>query len=229
MKILIHSSDEVLLRDLATILRVDQHVIEESTDAESAANWLADFPFDVAVIDCGLQIALPREIAGIGDRPPVLALTSNDEHPHALAILLDSGADDAIGKPFDCEELRARLRALQRRDVGARQSLLVAGVLSWDPRARTARCGDQVLNLTAKEADTFAAMVARPGTCLTKEMFLNQLYGGRDEPEAKIIDVFMCKLRKKIAAANGGDPVIRTVWGRGYMAPATAEAERRAA
>ena len=130
---------------------------------------------------------------------------------------LGFGADDYMTKPFHKDELIARIHAIVRRSQGQAVSVVQSGDLAINLNHKTVEvCGAQV-NLTAKEYQILEILCLRKGTTLTKEMFLNQLYGGRDEPVIKIIDVFICKLRKKLAHACGGANYIETVWGRGYV------------
>ena len=130
---------------------------------------------------------------------------------------LGFGADDYLTKPFDKRELVARIQAIVRRSKGHSESIIRTGKIAVNLDARTVEVEGQPLHLTGKEYGILELLSLRKGTTLTKEMFLNHLYGGMDEPELKIIDVFVCKLRKKLANATGGDNYIETVWGRGYM------------
>src|SRR5690606_12340460 len=130
---------------------------------------------------------------------------------------LGVGADDYLTKPFDKRELVARIQAIVRRSKGHSDSVITTGKLTVNLDTRTVEVDGQPLHLTGKEYGILELLSLRKGTTLTKEMFLNHLYGGMDEPELKIIDVFVCKLRKKLATATGGDNYIETVWGRGYV------------
>ena len=129
----------------------------------------------------------------------------------------DEGGDDYLTKPFDKAELIARIHAIVRRSKGHSESVIRTGKLIVNLDTRTVEVNQQPLHLTGKEYGILELLSLRKGTTLTKEMFLNHLYGGMDEPELKIIDVFICKLRKKLSAATDGENYIETVWGRGYV------------
>ena len=126
-------------------------------------------------------------------------------------------ADDYITMPFHNDELVARIHAIVRRSNCHAQSVINTGNLTVNLDAKTVEVGGQRVHLTGKEYQMLELLSLRKGTTLTKEMFLNHLYGGMDEPELKIIDVFICKLRKKLDSASGGENYIETVWGRGYV------------
>jgi DNA-binding winged helix-turn-helix (wHTH) protein len=146
---------------------------------------------------------------------PVLIL-SGLSRPQAKVKGLGLGADDFITKPFDKSELLARMQAITRRSKGFSQPTLRLGAIELNLDSREVTVDGQEVHLTGKEYSILELLVLRKGMVLTKEAFLNHLYGGMDEPEMKIIDVFICKLRKKLAVA-GADNLIGTVWGRGYM------------
>ena len=121
----------------------------------------------------------------------------------------------------------ARIYAIVRRSKGHAESVIVTGDLSVNLDAKTVKVGDAHVHLTGKEYQMLELLSLRKGTTLTKEMFLNNLYGGMDEPEIKIIDVFICKLRKKLANASSGKDYIETVWGRGYVLRELSEGQAR--
>ena len=125
------------------------------------------------------------------------------------------GADDYVTKPFHKDELIARIHAIVHRTMGHAEPTLNCGDLTVKPEAKQAEIAGKTVPLTGKEYGMLELLAMRQGHTITKEMFLNQLYGGMDEPEQKIIDVFICKLRKKLAEASGGKNYIETVWGRG--------------
>jgi len=147
---------------------------------------------------------------------PVLILSGN-AIVEAKVKALGFGADDYMTKPFHKDELIARVQAVVRRSKGHSQSVITTGKLVVNLDTKTAEANGQRVHVTGKEYQMLELLALRKGTTLTKEMFLNHLYGGMDEPEMKIIDVFICKLRKKLAAACDGEQYIETVWGRGYV------------
>ena len=147
---------------------------------------------------------------------PILILTGNADIDNKVRGL-GFGADDYMTKPFHKDELIARIHAVVRRSKGHSQSVINTGKLTVNLDTKTVEVEGNRVHLTGKEYQMFELLSLRKGTTLTKEMFLNHLYGGMDEPELKIIDVFICKLRKKLQQATGGNHYIETVWGRGYV------------
>jgi two-component system cell cycle response regulator CtrA len=162
---------------------------------------------------------------------PILILSGDDATESKLKGF-GFGADDYLTKPFHREELVARIHAIIRRSKGHAQSVIRTGRIAVNLDAKTVDVAGNAVHLTGKEYQMLELLSLRKGTTLTKEMFLNHLYGGMDEPELKIIDVFICKLRKKLSVATGGENHIETVWGRGYVLrdpePVAKDAERLA-
>src|SRR5208282_3816081 len=130
---------------------------------------------------------------------------------------LGLGADDYLTKPFHKAELVARIHAVVRRSRGHAQSVIETDGIVINLDTKTTQVNGTQVHLTLKEYQMLELLSLRKGTTLSKEMFLNHLYGGMEEPVQKIIDVFMCKLRKKLAGASSGKDYIETVWGRGYV------------
>jgi two-component system cell cycle response regulator CtrA len=147
---------------------------------------------------------------------PILILSGDDDTESKLKGF-GFGADDYLTKPFHREELVARIHAIIRRSKGHAQSIIKTGRIAVNLDAKTVDVSGNTVHLTGKEYQMLELLSLRKGTTLTKEMFLNHLYGGMDEPELKIIDVFICKLRKGLAEATSGENYIETVWGRGYV------------
>jgi two-component system cell cycle response regulator CtrA len=146
---------------------------------------------------------------------PVMILSGSSEIDTKVKTL-GGGADDYMTKPFHKDELIARIHAVIRRSKGHAQSVIRTGDILVNLDAKTVEVNGQRVHLTGKEYQMLELLSLRKGTTLTKEMFLNHLYGGMDEPELKIIDVFICKLRKKLQVSAGAHH-IETVWGRGYV------------
>ena len=157
---------------------------------------------------------------------PILILSGDDGTESKLKGF-GFGADDYLTKPFHREELVARIHAIIRRSKGHAQSVIRTGRIAVNLDAKTVEVSGSAVHLTGKEYQMLELLSLRKGTTLTKEMFLNHLYGGMDEPELKIIDVFICKLRKKLANASSGKNYIETVWGRGYVLREPHEVEER--
>ena len=147
---------------------------------------------------------------------PILILSGETDTENKMRGF-GSGADDYLTKPFHREELIARIHAIIRRSKGHSQSIIKTGAIEENLDGKTVEVRGNTVHLTGKEYQILELLSLRKGTTLTKEMFLNHLYGGMDEPELKIIDVFICKLRKKLSEATGRENHIETVWGRGYV------------
>jgi two-component system, cell cycle response regulator CtrA len=178
------------------------------------------YDYDIIILDLMLPdidgYEVLRRLRSARVTTPILILSGLSELDHKIKGL-GVGADDYLTKPFDKRELIARIQAIVRRSKGHSDSVIRTGRLTVNLDTRTVEVDNSPLHLTGKEYGILELLSLRKGTTLTKEMFLNHLYGGMDEPELKIIDVFVCKLRKKLAQATKGDNYIETVWGRGYV------------
>ena len=178
------------------------------------------YDYDLILLDLGLpdmhghEVLRQLRLARV--ETPILILSGDDDTDNKIKGF-GFGADDYLTKPFHREELVARIHAIIRRSKGHSQSVIRTGKISVNLDAKTVDVSGKGVHLTGKEYQMLELLSLRKGTTLTKEMFLNHLYGGMDEPELKIIDVFICKLRKKLGVATGGDNYIETVWGRGYV------------
>ena len=147
---------------------------------------------------------------------PILILSGSDDTESKIKGF-GFGVDDYLTKPFHREELVARIHAIIRRSKGHSQSVIETGMVSVSLDPKTVSAEGETVHLTCTEYQMFELLSSRKGTTFTKEMFLNHLHPGTDEPELKIIDVFICKLRKKLSIATNGENNIETVWGRGYV------------
>ncbi|GLC61967.1 hypothetical protein PLESTB_001825200 [Pleodorina starrii] len=162
----------------------------------------------------GMDVLRHLRIAKINT--PILILTGSDDTESKLRGF-GFGADDYMTKPFNHQELQARIQAIIRRSKGHSQAMVELGDLTINFDTRSAEIRGKELKLTGKEYQILELLSLRKGNVIGKEAFLNHLYGGIDEPEAKIVDVFVCKLRKKLSDAMNGQNMIETVWGRGYV------------
>lgn len=218
-----------LLREYLTA----DYQVHHATTLRDAQAWLGTHSAQLIVLDLNLPdgdgLDLVQALRQYSSTP-VLILSARSAVQERVSGL-NAGADDYLTKPFDKRELQARIQAIIRRSKGHSESVIRTGRLTVNLDARTVEVDGQPLHLTGKEYGILELLSLRKGTTLTKEMFLNHLYGGMDEPELKIIDVFICKLRKKLSEATGGENYIETVWGRGYVLrdPQSAEAKRKLA
>lgn len=178
------------------------------------------YDYDIIILDLMLPdidgYEVLRRFRAAKITTPILIL-SGLSGPDQKIKGLGYGADDYLTKPFNKGELIARIQAVVRRSKGHSESVIRTGKLVVNLDTRLVEVDGRPLHLTSKEYGILELLSLRKGSTLTKEMFLNHLYGGIDEPELKIIDVFVCKLRKKLQEASGGDNYIETVWGRGYV------------
>ena len=220
MRILLVEDDSATAQSIEMMLRSEGYVCDTTDMGEDGLEIGKLYDYDIIILDLMLPdmdgYEVLRKLRTARVETPILilsGLTGLDDKTKGLGI----GADDYLTKPFDKRELVARIRAIVRRSKGHPDSIIQTGKLKVNFDARTVKVNDQPLHLTGKEYEILELLSLRKGTTLTKEMFLNHLYGGMDEPEVKIIDVFVCKLRKKLSAATGGDNYIETVWGRGHV------------
>jgi two-component system cell cycle response regulator CtrA len=194
-------------------------VVDQTDTGEEAIELARHYDYDIVILDLMLPdmegYEVVRRLRAARVEIPVLIL-SGLSRPQAKVKGLSMGADDFITKPFDKAELLARIQAIVRRSKGFSHPSIVVGPVRLTLDSREVTVGERQVHLTGKEYAILELLMLRKGVVLTKEMFLNHLYGGMDEPEAKIIDVFICKLRKKLVGYGAGD-LIATVWGRGYM------------
>lgn len=178
------------------------------------------YDYDLILLDLGLPDMngneVLRQLRMARVETPILILTGADDTENKIRSF-GFGADDYLTKPFHRQELVARIHAIIRRSKGHAQSIIHTGKIGVNLDAKTVEVDSKTVHLTGKEYQMLELLSLRKGSTLTKEMFLNHLYGGMDEPELKIIDVFICKLRKKLCEATDGENYIDTVWGRGYV------------
>lgn len=232
MHILVVDDDRAVRDSLARSLQYSGYEVSTATDGVEALAALSAHRPDAVIMDVMMPrldgLETTRALRATGNDVPILVLTARDAVDDRVDGL-DAGADDYMTKPFHKDELVARIHAIVRRSKGHAQSVIQTGDLVVNLDTKTVEVGGQRVHLTGKEYQMLELLSLRKGTTLTKEMFLNHLYGGMDEPELKIIDVFICKLRKKLANASQGRNYIETVWGRGYVLREPSDDEARIA
>ncbi len=220
MRVLLIEDDSAMAKGIELMLGAEGFNVYSTDLGEEGLDLGKLYDYDIIILDLnlpdmhGYDVLKKLRLSKIDT--PILILSGMNE-PDDKVKGLGFGADDYLTKPFNKEELVARIHAIVRRSKGHAQSIIKTGKLTVNLDTRSVEVTGQRLHLTGKEYAMLELLSLRKGTTLTKEMFLNHLYGGMDEPELKIIDVFICKLRKKLAAATGGENYIETVWGRGYV------------
>jgi two-component system cell cycle response regulator CtrA len=234
MRILLVEDDPTTSRSIELMLTHANLNVYCTDMGEDGVDLAKLYDYDLILLDLNLPDMsghdVLRQIRQARVETPILILSGSDDTDNKLKGF-GFGADDYLTKPFHREELVARIHAIIRRSKGHSQSVIKTGRVSVNLDAKTVEVEGKTVHLTGKEYQMLELLSLRKGTTLTKEMFLNHLYGGMDEPELKIIDVFICKLRKKLAEATGGANYIETVWGRGYVLrePVTTTAPKLAA
>ena len=220
MRVLLVEDDSATAKSIDLMLQSEGFVVDTTDLGEDGLEIGKLYDYDIIILDLMLPdidgYEVLRRLRAARVDTPILILSGLTEQENKIKGL-GIGADDYLTKPFDKRELVARIHAIVRRSKGHSDSVIRTGRLTVNLDTRTVEVDSQPLHLTGKEYGILELLSLRKNTTLTKEMFLNHLYGGMDEPEMKIIDVFVCKLRKKLAAATGGDNYIETVWGRGYV------------
>lgn len=223
MRVLLIEDDKPTAKSIAITLAKEGYTTDTAEIGKEDSNGvrLAQLHnYDLIILDLmlpkvdGYQILLRLRSSKI--KTPVLilsGLSSVDEKTKGLGF----GADDYMTKPYSNKELVARINAIIRRSKGHSESVVRFDKVAINLDTRTVEVDNKQVHLTNKEYAILELLAMRKGTVLTKEMFLSHLYTSMDEPEMKIIDVFVCKLRKKLSDASGGTNYIETVWGRGYM------------
>ncbi len=220
MRVLLIEDDSATAQSIELMLKSESFNVYTTDLGEEGVDLGKLYDYDIILLDLnlpdmsGFEVLRTLRVSKV--KTPILILTG-------LAGIEDKvrglgfGADDYMTKPFHKDELVARIHAIVRRSKGHAQSVIQTGDLVVNLDTKTVEVNGARVHLTGKEYQMLELLSLRKGMTLTKEMFLNHLYGGMDEPEIKIIDVFMCKLRKKLAGPSNCKDYIETVWGRGYV------------
>ena len=220
MRVLLIEDDRAVAKGIELMLKSEGFNVYTTDLGEEGIDLGKLYDYDLILLDLnlpdmsGMDVLRTLRVGKINT--PIMILSGSSEIDTKVKSL-GGGADDYMTKPFHRDELVARIHAVVRRSKGHAQSVIRTGEIAVDLDGKTVEANGARVHLTGKEYQMLELLSLRKGTTLTKEMFLNHLYGGMDEPELKIIDVFICKLRKKLAAAIDGDNYIETVWGRGYV------------
>jgi two-component system cell cycle response regulator CtrA len=220
MRVLLIEDDRAAARSVELLLKADGFSIEVTGLGEDGIELARGGEYDVVLLDMTLPdisgMDVLRTLRRMKSQTPIVILSAAADVAGKVKAL-GGGADDYIVKPCHKDELAARLRAVIRRSVGHADSVITVGEITLNLDARTVHVNGQRVHLTGREYQTLELLALRRGKILRKDVFLTNLYGGMDEPGGKIIDVFICKLRQKLAAASNGKRHIETVWGGGYV------------
>ena len=220
MRVLLIEDEPTTAKAIELMLTAEGFTVYSTDLGEEGLDLGKLYDYDIILLDLnlpdmhGYEVLKKLRIARI--QTPVLILSGVSEMDTKVRSF-GFGADDYVTKPFHREELTARIQAVIRRSKGHSQSVIKIGKLAINFDSKTVDFDGARVHLTGKEYAMFELLALRKGSTITKDMFLSHLYGGMDEPEIKIIDVFMCKLRKKLSIATDGVSYIETVWGRGYI------------
>lgn len=220
MRVLLIEDDAATAKAIDLMLSVEGFNVYATDLGEEGLDLGKLYDYDIICLDLNLPdmhgYDVLKKLRASKVLTPVLILSGDGEIDSKVRSF-GFGADDYVIKPFHREELVARIHAVVRRSKGHSQSVIRVGKLAINLDSKTVEANGNRVHLTGKEYGMLELLALRKGSTMTKDMFLNHLYSGMDEPEIKIIDVFVCKLRKKLALACDGANYIETVWGRGYV------------
>jgi len=218
MRVLVVEDETALREQLAARLKQDGHVVDAAADGKEGLYFATDYPLDIAIIDLGLPllsgIDVIRRLRAAGKVFPILILTARGSWQDKVQGL-EAGADDYLVKPFEMEELLARLKALQRRAAGWTQSVLHCGPVALDTGAQTVHLHEQALELTTFEYKVLEYLMLHAGQVVSKTELTDHLYEQDFERDSNVIEVFVGRLRRKLDPDNKLQP-IETLRGRGY-------------
>lgn len=232
MRILLIEDEALVSKSIQQMFSLERFEVAAVDTGEAGLSLARQNPYDLIVLDLQLPdmsgIDILRDLRDGDVHTPVLVL-SGTANPDIKVRALKSGADDYLTKPFHRDELIARVRAVVRRAQSSVSSVIQIGQIVVDLDAKMVSVGGVHIDLTTKEYEILKLLSQRKGMILSKEIILNQLYSGIDVPNEKIVDVFICKLRKKLGSEIDANAYIKTVWARGYELRDPTEAGRAAA
>jgi DNA-binding response OmpR family regulator len=223
MRLLLVEDDRMIGESLQRALRLEGYAVDWVRDAAAADGTLASERFDLVLLDLGLPpgaglaaghadgLSVLRAARARHDATPVIVLTARDARGDRVAGL-DAGADDYLVKPFELDELNARIRAVLRRHAGRAEPLLSAGTVTLDPATRRVTKDGAAVTLSAREFAVLEALLAKPGAVLSRAQLEDRLYGWGEEIESNAVTVYVHQLRRKLGAE-----FIRNVRGVGYF------------
>ncbi len=231
MRVLLIEAEALAARQMTHVLKACRAVVEHAGSGEDGLDFARHYDYDLVLLDHALPdldgTEVVRRMRAAGINTPAVVMTAQSQADTNVRAF-QAGADDVIRKPSDPAELQARLQAIMRRSRGYSQPTLVLGSLQLNLDSREVFVGGTSVRLTGKEYAVLELLVLRKGMVLTKDMFLDHLYGGTGEPDSKIIDLLVSRVRKKLADAGAPD-AISTVWGRGHMMREVAAPSRASA
>lgn len=217
MRLLLVEDDTMIGESVLDLLRAEHYAVDWVRDGDMADAALRSQAYDLVVLDLGLPkrdgLAVLRALRARKERTPVLIATARDSVQQRVEGL-DAGADDYVLKPYDLDELLARIRALLRRAAGRAEPVYEHRGLSIDPAMREARINGEPVTLSAREWAVLEALLVRPGRVLSRTQLEDKLYGWKDEVSSNTVEVYIHGLRRKL-----GNDLIRNVRGIGYMVP----------
>jgi two-component system cell cycle response regulator CtrA len=225
MKVLLIEDEIVTSRGIELVLRGEDVYVNTAGCGEEGVDFARHFDYDAIILDLNLPdisgFEVLRLLRRAGTDTPVIVLSGSatvDSKVKALNV----GADDYMTKPFSNEELVGRLRALVRRSKGYSDSRISFGPMTLDMAAKTVETDGRRVRLSGKEYQILELLSLRRGVAVSKETLINHIYSDGEGPDSPTIGLFMCRLRKKLAAASGGEHYIETVRDQGYLMPRAA-------
>jgi two-component system cell cycle response regulator CtrA len=222
MRVLLIEDEPTTANAIDLMLTTEGFTVDITDLGEEGLDLGRLYDYDIICLDLNLPdmhgYDVLKKLRALKVRTPVLVLSGMGAMDSKIRSF-HHGADDYVTKPFQHQELVARIHAVARRSKGHAQSVIRTGQLAVNLDTKTVEVDENPVHLTGKEYEILEFLSLRRGTMLAKELLLHHLYGGVDEPDIRVIDVFICKLRRKLAQTGNGNHYIQTVWGRGYMLP----------